>query len=74
MRTKTQNFKIVGMHCVSCAMNIDFDLEDLPGVVKSQTNYAQQTLKVEFDPDKVSARQILEQIKKTGYEAEDLLH
>jgi len=29
--------KINGMHCVSCAMNIDGDLEDTEGVTKLQS-------------------------------------
>ena len=63
---------IEGMHCSSCAMNIDFDLEDLKGVTKSQTNYAKQVSEVEFDPSKISQEEILDQIKKTGYSAKIL--
>ncbi|MEO6508693.1 MAG: heavy-metal-associated domain-containing protein [Patescibacteria group bacterium] len=65
--------KIDGMHCTSCAMNIDFDLEDLEGVKMCKTNYAKQLSEVEFDEDKISVEQILEQVKKTGYKAEVLI-
>lgn len=61
--------EIKGMHCNSCALNIDFDLEDLDGVTKAVTNYAKSTLTIEFDPKKVTLKNILETIKKTGYEA-----
>ncbi len=64
-----KKLKIEGMHCSSCAMSIDFDLEDLEGVKKAQTNYAKQETEVEFDQEKISLRQIIEQIKKTGYKA-----
>ena len=37
---KTVTLKIVGMHCTSCAMNIDFELEDIKGVKEASTNYA----------------------------------
>ncbi len=57
------------MHCSSCALTIDMDLEDLDGVKKSQTSYAKAELEVEFDPQKVSDDLILETIKKSGYEA-----
>ena len=60
--------KINGMHCTSCAMNIDFDLEDL-GVKSAKTNYAKQESEVEFDEERVKLPQILEQIQKTGYKA-----
>jgi Cu+-exporting ATPase len=63
----TQIFKIDGMHCTSCAMTIDMDLEDLDGVEESRTNYAKQVTEVKFDPDKVSKDKIIETIKKTGY-------
>ncbi len=56
---------ISGMHCSSCAMNIDFDLEDA-GVISS-TNYAKQITEVEFDEEKISLEEIIEIIKKTGY-------
>ena len=61
--------KIEGMHCSSCAMNIDFDLEDLEGIKASKTNYAKQVSEVEYDQDKVQPEKIIEQIKKTGYSA-----
>lgn len=57
------------MHCVSCAMNIDFDLEDMEGIKSAKTNYAKQESEIEFDAEKVEVKIILEQIKKTGYSA-----
>lgn len=66
---KKVKLKIDGMHCTSCAMNIDFDLEDLEGVKAAKTNYAKQECDVEFDSEKVSIEQILQTIKRTGYKA-----
>jgi copper chaperone CopZ len=60
--------KISGMHCSSCALNIDFDLEDIG--VTSKTNYAKQESEVEFDEEKITLKEILEQIEKTGYKAQ----
>lgn len=64
-----KKFKITGMHCTSCAMTIDMDLEDLPGVAKAHTSYAKGETEVEFDPDKIVDQKILETIKKSGYSA-----
>ena len=61
-------FKISGMHCVSCSMNIDGELEDTPGVVSATTGYAKATSEVEFDPSKVSVEKIQSIVKKLGYE------
>lgn len=63
-------FKISGMHCVSCAMNIDGAVEDLQGVFRSHTNYAKQTTVVFCDPVKISAEKIQSEIAKQGYVAE----
>lgn len=57
------------MHCTSCAMNIDGDLEDTSGVKSSNTNYAKAVTEVSFDTDKVSQDEIIRIIKKTGYTA-----
>lgn len=62
--------KIEGMHCTSCSMSIDMDLEDLEGIKKAQTSYAKQETEVEFDPEKVNLEKIIETIKKTGYTAQ----
>ncbi len=64
-----KKFKIDGMHCNSCAMSIDMDLEDLDGVKQSNTSYAKSETEVEFDQSTVDEKQILDSIKKTGYEA-----
>lgn len=58
---------ILGMHCSSCAMNIDFDLEDLKGVKEAKTSYAKQKCEIEFDETLVSEDKIINQIKTTGY-------
>lgn len=64
-----KNFTIEGMHCTSCAMNIDFDLEDLPGIKTAKTNYAKQQTEVTYDEEKVNEKNICETIGKTGYKA-----
>lgn len=65
-----KKFKIEGMHCSSCALTIDMDLEDLDGVTKVQTSYARAECEVEFDPEKVKDELILETIKRSGYHAQ----
>ena len=64
-----KKLEIEGMHCSSCALSIDMDLEDLEGVKKSQTSYAKQETEVEFDEEKIDPNMLLETIKKTGYNA-----
>jgi copper chaperone CopZ len=63
-------FKINGMHCTSCALNIDLDLEEIKGVRKSSTSYAKHETIVEFDNNIIKPERIIELIKKTGYIAD----
>lgn len=62
-----QQFKIDGMHCSSCSLDIDFALEELDGVISAKTNYARQKSEVSYDPTKVSEREIIAVVKKKGY-------
>lgn len=62
-----QDLKIQGMHCASCAMNIDDELEDIDGVRKSKTSYARQRTRVEFDEALVSLSAISATIETLGY-------
>lgn len=64
-----KKLKIEGMHCSSCAMNIDFDLEDVDGVKTAKTSYAKQESEVEFDEEKVNIDEIVKTVEKTGYKA-----
>ena len=65
---QTKIFKISGMHCTSCAMNIDGELEDAEGVVEARTHYARQQTEVKFDMEKIQFEQIAQIIKRNGYE------
>ncbi len=67
---KKVKLKIEGMHCASCAMTIDFDLEDVEGIKSSKTSYAKQACEVAFDEEKLKSEIIIETIKKAGYQAE----
>lgn len=61
---KTITLNIIGMHCTSCAMNIDGELEDTEGVKESKTNYAKQKTEVTFNPEEVSVETLISVIRK----------
>lgn len=63
-------FKISGMHCVSCAMNIDGELEDSKGVKEARTNYAKGETEVTFESSEISTENIIKIIKSLQYSAE----
>jgi len=60
-----KTYKINGMHCTSCVLMIESDLEDAG--VKAKCHYAKQTLDVEFDEKKTNEKKINEIVKTTGY-------
>lgn len=64
--------KIEGMHCTSCAMNIDGELEELDGVISASTTYASAQTKIQYDPEKVDKENFQKVITKLGYTAEEM--
>lgn len=67
--TSKVSFQISGMHCVSCALNIDGELEDTNGIVSANTNYARKQTEVAYDPGKIIPEEMIKIIEKTGYDA-----
>lgn len=61
MKTK-KTYKIVGMHCASCASMIELDLEDAG--IPAKCSYAKEELEVEGDHD---SKKVVEIVKKSGY-------
>lgn len=59
---------ISGMHCASCASNIEAALKGLKGVVRAQVNFASEKAYIEFEPEIINAEALISVIKKTGYE------
>lgn len=62
--------KICGMHCTSCVLNMDGELEDTEGVMSASTNYARGQTEVTYDDEKITAEEIISIISKLGYSAE----
>lgn len=53
------------MHCSSCAMNIEWELEDKG--VKAKCNFAKEILEVEANSEKISDEELKKTIEKLGY-------
>lgn len=65
-------FKISGMHCTSCCLNIDGGLEEVTGVTSAATSYAKSQTVVWFDPKITSLDQITSEIENLGYVVENV--
>ena len=59
--------KLSGLHCTSCSLNIDGELEEVSGVVSSNTSYAKQETVVIYDPNLANPSQFKKTIEKLGY-------
>jgi copper chaperone CopZ len=57
-------YKVTGMHCASCAMVIESDLEDVG--IKASCSYAKQTIEISESEIQKEAY-IKEVVKKAGY-------
>lgn len=60
-----KTYKVSGMHCPSCAMVIEADLEDAG--IKASCSYAQQTLDVESDESLINEEKIKQAVFRAGY-------
>lgn len=60
---------ISGMHCASCASNIENALKKVSGVLSSQVSFAAEKAFIEFDPAKLSVRELMSVIDRAGYKA-----
>lgn len=64
-----QQFRILKMHCTSCAANIESYLSNTKGIKKASLNYANEKLSIEFDPKIITSAGIKKIIIDLGYDA-----
>jgi len=58
---------IEGMHCPSCAIALDFAIEEEMGIYSAKTNFAKSTIKIYYNPVKFDKTRIINIIEKQGY-------
>jgi copper chaperone CopZ len=64
----TVTLKLSGLHCTSCPLNIDSELEELPGVIMTNTSYPKQQSVITYDPKLVDPSKFSEVIETLGYQ------
>lgn len=62
--------KVSGMHCASCALSIDDELEAIDGVKRASTSFPRRRTKLEYDEAKVDLGAVRAAIARLGYEAQ----
>lgn len=66
---ETFSFHVSGMHCASCASNIQRKLRKTDGVQEASVNYANEQATVSFDAQKVDKKGIAQAVADVGYTA-----
>ncbi|MBI5751450.1 MAG: copper-translocating P-type ATPase [Hydrogenophilales bacterium] len=61
-----------GMTCAACATRIEKALNLLPGVSAS-VNFATEQAAVRYQPGKITIAQVIDAVRKTGYQAHELV-
>lgn len=61
---------ISGMHCASCAGNIENALKKASGIVSARVNFAVEKAYIEFEPDTINEQGLIAIIGKAGYKAQ----
>ncbi len=64
-------FKISGMHCASCAANIEHALKKEAGINSANVNFAVEKLYLEYDPALIGLEKIKNLVDKLGYQIKE---
>lgn len=62
---------VSGMDCPDCAAKVEKAVKRVPGVVNANVIFPTGSLDVEYNPQQTGIAQILDRIKKLGYEAQE---
>jgi Cu+-exporting ATPase len=58
---------VKGMHCASCAQNIQKRLKQAPGVIDCEVNYGNEKAVLDFDPKTTNLQNLSAEIEPLGY-------
>ena len=68
-KEETTSFHISGMHCASCAANIQRVLRKKTGVLEADINYANEQARVKYLSEIIDEKEIAKTVNKLGYQA-----
>ena len=64
-----EKFDVIGMTCAACEANVTKAVNRLDGVENAEVSLLSNSMKVEYDPQKVSPAQIEQAVSSIGYTA-----
>lgn len=71
LKTEEVQLHVSGMTCSTCAHTIERNLNEMEGVVGATVNFATETVSVNFYENVAKVSDIIEEVKRLGYVAED---
>jgi Cu+-exporting ATPase len=71
-KIKKLTLRIRGMHCVSCETLVKDAILEVGGVKSANVDYIREGAAIEFDSTKTNIKDIMDVIKKVGYEPEEI--
>ncbi|WP_144798098.1 heavy metal translocating P-type ATPase [Halorubrum depositum] len=68
---ETTFLRVDGMHCATCESFLELTAGEQDGVAAAEASYATDTIRVDYDPDAVSADELPKRLSVAGYTASD---
>ena len=68
MVEEAEKFKIVGMHCASCAVTIEKKLKSIRGIRSATVNFATEEAEVRYDLKRITLKEIVNAVRNVGYD------
>ena len=66
----TARLRTTGLHCQSCSMLVQMELEDVAGVASAVSDFRTGMTDVEYRPDEVTVDELITAVVRAGYGAE----
>jgi Cd2+/Zn2+-exporting ATPase len=67
-----KTFRVTGMQCPNCAMQIEGLEDELEGVASIRASYSKAQVVIEFDESKIHLDRIFDSVKRKGYSLEEM--
>jgi len=59
---------LIGLSCNNCALAVEKFVQKLPGVLEASVDFAREKLSLTFDPAIVNLTQLIEAVRRIGYD------
>jgi copper chaperone CopZ len=68
----TAKLMTTGLHCQSCSMLVQMELEDVAGVISANSDFRTGVTEIQYDRDQATVDDLVAAVVRAGYGAEAL--